>query len=665
MSGILRPEEQLADELTRLRRRVAELEALEARRKQTEEALAEKFRLYFEHIADIICVLDTDLTILSVSPSVERILGYVPAELVGRRLAADLLPPDSLERAIADVARALSSEGQLDYGEYAVLAKDGMTHLLEVSGAPLRSQGEVVGIVCVARDVTERRRIEEALRQSEERLRLTIEATRDGIWQNTPGHKDDFFSDTMFTMLGYEPVDPMQAFHFFRERLHPEDVPRFEEAFRATQKPGHDDYVVEFRLRAQDGSWRHILSRGRCIERDSQGKVLRIVGTHTDITERVRAEEALRQSEAMFRHLVETIPAAVFIYQGNRIRYANPGAEKLTGYTQQEFRSMNFWDLAHPDFRKPVRERGLARQKGEPVPSHYEFKIVTKGGEERWIDFSGCGIEFEGASAGLGIAYDVTDHKRADIENARLMGELTRHERALRKLSARVLEAQEEERGRISRELHDEMGQALTAISINLASIQNHLPSEALAVVGAQLAEARALADQILKQMRELAQELHPTILDELGLVPAVRAYLNRWAQRMGVEVQFEVIGIRERMEPEVATTLYRIIQEALTNVARHAQASQVKVRMQRNASSLTVVIEDDGKGFAMAKFLGAPDHGIGLLGIQERLSALGGSLDIYSRPGSGTRLSVKIPLQEGGAGRASQPIPSCQSSTL
>jgi two-component system cell cycle sensor histidine kinase/response regulator CckA len=133
-----------------------------------------------------------------------------------------------------------------------------------------------------------------------------------------------------------------------------------------------------------------------------------------DITERRRAEVALRDSETKFRRLTETTTAAIFIYQGTKLRYANPITETLTGYTKEEFLAMDFWEVVHPDHRDLVKKRGLARQRGEQVPPNYEFKILTKKGEERWVDFTGVSIELEGKSAVLGTAYDITDRKRAE-----------------------------------------------------------------------------------------------------------------------------------------------------------------------------------------------------------------------------------------------------------
>ena len=236
------------------------------------------------------------------------------------------------------------------------------------------------------------------------------------------------------------------------------------------------------------------------------------------------------------------------------------------------------------------------------------------------------------------------------IRNAQLLNAGMKHRRDLQRLSTELINAQEDERRRLSRELHDEMGQALTMMSINLAAIEKELPSELAPTIRERLAETTSLADQTLDQIRELSLDLRPSTLDELGLVPTLRWYVNRYTRRLNIEVELEAIDFEERLTPEMETAVYRVVQEALTNVARHAQASRVHVRLERKESAVVAFINDNGKGFDAEKITGseAPEHGVGLLGIRERVSSLGGSFSIQSGPGQGTRLTIEIPLHWG-----------------
>lgn len=235
-------------------------------------------------------------------------------------------------------------------------------------------------------------------------------------------------------------------------------------------------------------------------------------------------------------------------------------------------------------------------------------------------------------------------NRRAQAEE-----EVARHRRDLQRLSAQLMSAQEAERARLARELHDELGQALTAVSLNLAEVLKGLPSEAIPTLGEKLVEARSLTGQALDLVRRMALDLRPGILDDLGLVAALRWHLNRWTKTFGVETEFQVVDADTRLDLEVETAVYRIVQEAMTNVAKHAQASKVRVCLERKPSAIVAFVEDNGRGFAANEpsVRETPEHGVGLLGMRERVALLGGEFNLWSRPGHGTRLSVVIPLQD------------------
>ena len=240
-------------------------------------------------------------------------------------------------------------------------------------------------------------------------------------------------------------------------------------------------------------------------------------------------------------------------------------------------------------------------------------------------------------------------HAQISLEQrvAERTAELADANQRLRHLSVQIINAQEAERKRISQELHDEMGQALTAIIYNLEMSLQDLPPGLGQTTKERLVEAYSLTLRTLEQVRLLSLDLRPAMLDDLGLVPALRSYVGRYTRRTGIEVAFEAIGMEEQLGPEMETALYRIVQEALTNVARHAQARSIRLRLECKASTVAVVVEDDGRGFDVEKTRESKpsDSGVGLLGIEERVHAMGGSLCILSQPGQGTVLSVEMPL--------------------
>lgn len=216
----------------------------------------------------------------------------------------------------------------------------------------------------------------------------------------------------------------------------------------------------------------------------------------------------------------------------------------------------------------------------------------------------------------------------------------------LHRLSARLVSVQEEERRRIARELHDEVGQALSAVNLELTAAQQYL--QRTGTDTDLLREARVLADGALRSVRDLSQLLHPSVLEDLGLSAALRSFLNGFGRRTGTTVGFREDGTLGRLPPEVERAAYRIVQEAMTNIARHASATRVEIRLTEADGFLSVAVEDDGVGFD-ARDVERPGRqgGLGLLGIRERVSQLGGTVRIDSTIGRGTRLAVSIPAAE------------------
>jgi two-component system sensor histidine kinase UhpB len=210
--------------------------------------------------------------------------------------------------------------------------------------------------------------------------------------------------------------------------------------------------------------------------------------------------------------------------------------------------------------------------------------------------------------------------------------------------ASQIINAQEQERKRIARELHDETSQVLTSLLISLAILEESITTQE---ARDRIAETRKLAHQTLRAIRNLSIDLRPSALDDLGLLPALRWYIKEYQQKCSIEVDFVAQGFKQRLPTEVETALYRIVQESLTNTARHANAKKAHVTMRESAEAVYGVITDDGIGFDTGTLLKTPDHerGLGLAGMHERAVLLDGSLDVHSSPGHGTTIEVRIPL--------------------
>jgi signal transduction histidine kinase len=237
------------------------------------------------------------------------------------------------------------------------------------------------------------------------------------------------------------------------------------------------------------------------------------------------------------------------------------------------------------------------------------------------------------------------------VENARLWEELKEKERVRSELLQKVITAQEEERQRIARELHDEMAQGLTALIMGLGRLEQTVPDMPVATAGL-VDSVKAFASRALNDTRRLILDLRPPVLDDLGLIPAVRMLAESRLEDRGVAVSITTDGMDDNLPTHLKVTIFRVLQEAINNCARHSQAKNVRIRMRADGERLRAWVEDDGVGFDLDSTLRGAEGkvAVGILGMKERASLLGGNLEIRSQPGMGTSVVLDIPLREAGA---------------
>lgn len=235
---------------------------------------------------------------------------------------------------------------------------------------------------------------------------------------------------------------------------------------------------------------------------------------------------------------------------------------------------------------------------------------------------------------------------RISAENARLLQRLVETERRFHRISRGVLRVQEEERGRISRDLHDGIGQSLTALKIQLELLERAAAGEHAALVP-RVASVRELAEACLAEVRELARLIRPQMLDELGLLPTLRWLARTVQKRTGVSIELDYVGADERADPDAETLVFRIVQESLTNIVRHAGVSAARVRVERRPESILVTVEDRGRGFDAEAILSASDEerGFGVRAMRDRVQSFRGSFRLRSSP-EGTVLEAELPLE-------------------
>jgi len=346
---------------------------------------------------------------------------------------------------------------------------------------------------------------------------------------------------------------------------------------------------------------------------------------------RIRTEAAFRESEERYRELFENSRDAIYVHDlTGRYVSVNRAAEELSGFSRDEILGRHYSNFIAPSNLKEARE-SFCLKLDVPVETTYEAEVVCKNRERKPVEVSSRMIYREGEPVGVqGTVRDITDRKKARD--------------ALQIYSQRLIEAQEAERQNVARELHDEIGQVLTAVNLNLQSIAKSCHTDKCLPY---VREGINIVEQALAQVRELSFELRPSLLDDLGLAAALRWYVARYSARS--QITAEVVGPANigRIPHEVETACFRIVQEALTNIARHSRATKATVSVERLNGQLRLTIRDDGVGFDSQLLLrGMTSAALGLHGMRERARALRGQVEIDSTPGDGTKVVVDIPLQ-------------------
>jgi len=402
------------------------------------------------------------------------------------------------------------------------------------------------------------------------------------------------------------------------------------------------------------------------------------------ITERKRIEEALKASEIRYRRLFETAKDGILILDADtgRIADANPFLQNLLGYSHGELLGKMLWEIG--PFRDIAASRSAFRKLQRKEYIRYDnLPLETKGHRHRHVEFVSnvyrengsrviqCNIrditarhQADQALANAGIELEKrVEERTAELltanrlmkkmldEGKRAEEKIVKSRERLRSLSRRLQSLLEEERTRISREIHDELGQALTAMKLDLSSIRRSLVSDGLAEQSAKVQEIERSANRIIQTVRKIATDLRPGILDELGVAAAIEWMAKDFQNRTGIGCKV-TIGAAEKISDTVrATAIFRIVQEALTNVMRHAAASQVNVSLEKKDETLIVEVRDNGIGIMEGQISGSKSHG--LIGIRERILLLGGEAVISGTPGEGTLVRVILPIGKGAISNA------------
>lgn len=568
---------------------------------------------------------------------IERLLGYSPDEIkaMGAEEFTRLIHPDDLQHVMESQSKiAEVQDGEILEIEYRLCHKDGRWLALHSYESPFQRlpDGSVKQKIGVALDITERKQAEDALRESEKRNRIIAEMISDYayIFLVTPEGelKGEWVTESFTKVFGYT-LKEVQARGGWQSLVYPEDL-LVAQAHVMKVARGEPD-VCEMRWMTARGEIRWLRDYAKPIFDEAGKCVVRIYGASQDITERKRAEEKLRSLEERFSKAFHTSPAGMTITRISDGKFIDVNdsflkmfefnREEVIGHTSTE---LGMWT---PEERKKLIE--------EQVKSgglrNFELQAQAKSGRVVNILFSSAPIELGGDPHHVTTMIDITERKRAEAQ--------------LRALAGHLQNAIEEERARIAREIHDDIGQIFTAIKMDLSLLLRTLEGVKEKKVMTEIAEEVqaliGLLDRGVQSIRKVVRDLRPEVLETMGLLAGIEWQAREFEKRTKIRISLSLPKHNPKLEKPKIVALFRIVQEALTNVARHAQATKVKIQMTIDPTAVRLVIEDDGKGIS-ENDINRPGS-FGLIAMQERIHAMGGVITISGKAGKGTKVEVRL----------------------
>jgi len=497
-------------------------------------------------------------------------------------------------------------------------------------------------------DITEQKKARLALQESEYRWKFALEGAGDGVWDWNIQTGEMLFSKRWKEMLEYAENEIENRCDELEMRIHPDDKLQAMAHLHAYLDGEASSYANEYRLKCRNGSWKWVLARGMAVSRDAAGKPLRMIGTHTDISKTRLLTEKLQQSHDLLVDLSEQVPGFVHQYRlfpdgHSCFPVASAGIRNIFELTPTQVRNdaSPLFARVHPDDRDGLIA-ALQESARTLQPCQYEFRVELPEQGICWRLTEARPEKLEdGSVLWHGFVIDISPIREAKQRAQELL-------RQNRLIIRCMFDMQEKESRHLSRELHDDLGQWLTAIQAEAEAICNLSCDGQNPAIHESAQAISNSASEVHKVIRTMLHRLRPSLLDAQGLADSLRELVTQWRKRHpGIACDLMLDGDLADLREDLNITVYRIVQEALTNITRHAQASQVSVELRRvveipfATEMLRLAVEDDGIGMDA----GLPVKGLGLLGMRERVAAANGDLDLYSSPKHGTRIEVRLPL--------------------
>ncbi|HEX4946473.1 MAG TPA: PAS domain S-box protein [Blastocatellia bacterium] len=497
--------------------------------------------------------------------------------------------------------------------------------------------------VLTVSDITERKQAEESLRFEKERLEKLAMASPSAMYsfRVTPDGKTSllYSSPVNYELYGLTPAESGPVGERVLSRIHPEDR---EPMLQVMTNAWHAQSILNQTYRYHHPQHGEIwIEAFAAPTLEADGSVT-WHGVANDVTARQLAEEKIRQSEAHFRALFESggVGSVECDAESKRFLRVNQKMCEILGYSAEELLERTFIDITHPADREPMLEQYQSFIQGQATSYEVEKRYIRKDGSVVWVSVTSALLHDSLGNPWhtVAVVQDITKRKQAEVE-------LEQSLEQIRSLALHLQDVREEECKRIARELHDELGQALAGLRFDLFWLENHLVAEPTALE-ACLSKTRSMADLInstIEAGRKIATELRPRILDDLGLIVALKWQAQEFQTRTGIQCTFHSAVETLTINPACATALFRIFQETLTNVARHAQATAVQATLQIQDHSLWLTVRDNGRGITVQEMMAVGS--LGLVGMRERVLPFGGAVRICGQANQGTTVTVQLPL--------------------
>lgn len=636
----------------------------------------ESFIEILNRIPDGLFTTDKEWRITYFNPAAEKITGFSTYDAVGM-YCKDVFKNPICESDCA-LKRAVDEGHDIHNREYAIKNIDGKkVPIICSTSAFMDRSGRITGGLEIFKDISEIKQLQEEVARRERRYRRIFEGSHDMIYTTSQSGKILDMNPAGVQALGYstkaELIANLPAPRLYRN---PEDRKKF--LSKINRNGSVKDYEVDFVKR--NNSPLHVLISSRRYENTETGDI-EYEGIIKDITRRKEAEEVIKKRNRELS-ILNSVAVAVnnkmdldhvlraTLEDVLRVLRLKRGAIFLIDREEKKAWLQAGSGLACPDsrnrviFKDNLLEKHLLIQESPltPKPTFPSFQVRYRSNNGETVPWLSCFlITFKGRGVGF-FGFDIPDSRVLNrheihlmgslgnflggtVENAQLMKTIRQHRGELRQLTEKLFQSQEEDRRRIARELHDEAGQSLTAIKLGLDRLEerhagndNHLKSE--------IDEIRKMLKRTSSEIRHISYHLHPTLLVDLGLEPALKLYFKEIETHSNLDVEFNMVGFDHRLDTDMETIFYRFSQEALTNTLKHSGAENFRLSIIKSYPQIIFLAEDDGVGFD-TQIVGKDKRSLGLLGMRERASHVGGTFQLRSQPGKGTRIRIQIPFSE------------------